>query len=385
MGDANRVQVRYWAESSWGTGPTTEDMTEVRLTGESLNYNITNSQSSELRDDRQVTDVIQTGADATGAINFELSYNSYDDFLASALFSTWSSDLGISSSDMVAASNTFTNSGTVFENIVAGQWIKVAGFTGIPATNNGYFLVSVATGDSLTVTPSPVTEASGDTVTMVGATLSNGTTEKSFTIERYHTGLGSDVYFEYNGMVVNQFALTVAANQIITGSFEFVGKSASVGGTATSSGNITAANTNDVINAVSNVANFLEANAAVDAALVQSISITVNNNIRGKDAVGTLGNVDLGSGTIDVTGTLTAYFLDSSLQTKYIAGTKTSLSFRTTDNDGNVYIWTMHNVAIEAAPTNATGINTDVMQTLTFRAIRHSIYDNTIQIDKFAA
>jgi hypothetical protein len=386
MGDSNRVQIRSWTEATWGTGPTTEDMNEIRMTGESLTYDIANVVSSEIRDDRQTTDLIQSGADVNGALNIELSYGSYDDYLASALFGVWSSDLNISSSNIAAATNTFSSAATVFQNVVAGQWIKVASFT--LSTNNGYFLVSAVGGGgtSVTVSPSPITEATGDTIVVTGATLSNGVTQKSFTIERYHADLSPAVYFEYNGMIVNGFNMSVQANSIITGSFDFLGKVGSVSGSATSSGSIVAANTNDVINAVSDVANFLEDNAAVNAALVQGVDITLANNLRGRDAVGTLGNVGVGIGSCDVSGTMTAYFLNSDLYAKYLAGTETSISFRTEDGDGNVYIWTMHRIKFETDPAgNAGSSNSDVMEPITFRALRHGVYDNTIQVDKFAA
>jgi hypothetical protein len=384
MGDSNRVQIRSWTEATWGTGPTTEDMNEIRMTGENLTYDIANVVSSEMRNDRQATNIVQSGADAKESLNIELSFESYDDYLASALFGVWSSDLNISSSNIAASANEFTSSLVLFNNVVAGQWIKVDGFT--IATNNGYFLVSAVNGSgtSVTVSPSPVTESIGNVITVVGATLSNGVTQKSFTIERYHSGLSPVVYFEYNGMIVNGFNLNIQANSVITGSFDFLGKVGSVSGSATSSGSIIDANTNNIINAVSNVANFLENNTAVDAALVQNVDIALTNNLRGRDAVGTLGNVGVGMGLCDITGSMTAYFLNDDLYEKYLAGTETSISFRTQDGDGNVYIWTMHRVKFETDPAgNAGSSNSDVMEPITFRALRHGVYDNTIQIDKF--
>lgn len=385
MGDSNRVQVTYWEEATWGTGPTTEAMTEVRMTGESLNYNITNAQSTEIRDDRQITDVIQVGAEATGGINLELSYGSYDDFLASALFSTWSADLSIEATTISTDSSELTSSSTAFENVVAGQWIKISGMSA--GTNNTYWLVTAitSTGDVVTVEGTFTTEATGATVTVTGSTLSNGVTEKSFTIERFHAGLSAAVYFEYTGMVVSQMNLNIAANQIITGNFDFLGKSGSVSATTTSSGGITAANTNDIINATSNVGSILEADVTTNTTLIQSIGVSLNNNLRGLDEVGTLGNANIGTGVTDVTGTLSAYFQNKNLIDKYIAGTKTSLSTRLTDNDGNTYIFTFHKIAFETAPVNAGSSNSDVMQNLTWRAMRHPTYDNTIQIDRFAA
>ena len=79
MADTNRVQLKYIEETTWGTTPGTPTMTEIRMTSESLSYNIANIVSNEIRSDRQTTDLIQTGAEAAGGFNGELSYGSYDD------------------------------------------------------------------------------------------------------------------------------------------------------------------------------------------------------------------------------------------------------------------------------------------------------------------
>ena len=119
MSDANRIQLRYCEEDTWGTTPATRALQELRLTGESLSYNIANIVSTEIRDDRQVTDLIQTGAECGGGTNFELSYGTYDDFMEGALWSDWSADLAISEvSDIASTATGFSTIGTAnFDNI----------------------------------------------------------------------------------------------------------------------------------------------------------------------------------------------------------------------------------------------------------------------------
>ena len=393
MSDANRIQLRYCEEDTWGTTPATRALQELRLTGESLSYNIANIVSTEIRDDRQVTDLIQTGAECGGGTNFELSYGTYDDFMEGALWSDWSADLAISEADDMASTATgFSTAGTAnFDNISAGQWIKVGGFTANTNENNGYYLVTSVSATAGTLTTSPVpasveAAAASKTITINGAMLRNGTTEHSYSIERYFADLSPSVYNAFTGMVVNQVNHSLAANSIVTGGFEFLGKSATAEATAMSSGAVTDATTTDVINAVANVANFLENNTAVTACLVQSLDFTLLNNVRGHSSVGQLGFCDIGVGQVDVTGTLNAYFRNKDLYDKYVAGTETSISFRVADAAGNAYIYTFHRVAFESDPGGqATGANTDIMENIGWRAIRDTTYDCTIQIDKFAA
>lgn len=69
-------------------------LTKVRYTGESIKYNITNTKTSEIREDRTESDLIQTGATVDGGFNFELSYDAFKDFMAAALCSTWTAGSG---------------------------------------------------------------------------------------------------------------------------------------------------------------------------------------------------------------------------------------------------------------------------------------------------
>lgn len=89
---ANLARLRYIKESTFGTTPTTGDSTDLRFTGESLSYAIQTETSKEIRADRQIADLVQLGADASGDIQFELSYGTFDDFIAAALGGTWTAD-----------------------------------------------------------------------------------------------------------------------------------------------------------------------------------------------------------------------------------------------------------------------------------------------------
>jgi hypothetical protein len=61
----------------------------LRFTGESLNYNIENTKTAEVRSDRTETDLIQTSASGGGDLNFELSFLSFQDWIAATLCSSF--------------------------------------------------------------------------------------------------------------------------------------------------------------------------------------------------------------------------------------------------------------------------------------------------------
>jgi len=391
--DANRTQLRYIAETTWGTTPATADMEELRLTGESLNYGIEYIQSNELRSDRMVSDLVQTGAECGGGIDFELSYATFNDFIEAAMFSTWGSDISVATAGLAfnnGTSKITSDEATAFTGIVAGQWIKVANSSN--ASNDGYYLITTKTSNQdITVSPAPaVSVTTADEAATVNACMiRNGTTEKSFSIERYHADLTPALYFQFTGMMVNQMAFNVQANSILTGNLTFIGKDTSVATGSMSSGSVNTATNNDVMNAVSNVAQIREGGSAMTGVYIQGLDFTLNNNIRGLKAINVLGNADLGAGSLEVTGSMNLYLSNKDLYDKFANNTESSFSFRVSDGNGaidkNTYVFTFHRFKFESNNINATGINTDVMQNFTWRALRHATYNCMIQIDKFAA
>ena len=80
LATANRASLRFIEEVTFGQTPATPAFNELRYTGESLNYNIENVVSDEIRSDRMTSDLVQVSADASGDVNVEISYDAYDAF-----------------------------------------------------------------------------------------------------------------------------------------------------------------------------------------------------------------------------------------------------------------------------------------------------------------
>ncbi len=383
MSDTNRTGIYFVEEDTWGTTPASA-LQELRITGESLGFVIDHMVSGEIRDDRQITDLVQTGAECNGGFNFELSHGTFDLLFEGALWSEWVDCTPISASDITVANSgsTYTTVGENFvtDGFVVGQWVEIAGFT--DSANNGIFKLTAVSTTVLTVDATLADEASGDAITITGSFLRNGTTEKSYSVERKHDDITE--FFGFLGMVVNTLELTIAANAAVTGGFEFTGKSAALAQATIGTGASTAASTTDVLDALSNVGTITEGGSALSL-MIQEVSISIANNVRGIPAVGTLGAADIGVGKCDITGTLNVMFADDSLYDKYLANTASSLSFRLTDSSDNVYIFTLPNIKFETDQPNAEGQDADVVENITWRAMRDSTTDCMIQIDRLVA
>jgi hypothetical protein len=94
----SRTRVAYVAESSFGTTPATPTFLEIRRTNGNLRTKKTTAVSDEIHLDRNVRAEYQLAQDVEGSYDFELTYGSYDDILAAALFGTWSTDVLVNGS-----------------------------------------------------------------------------------------------------------------------------------------------------------------------------------------------------------------------------------------------------------------------------------------------
>lgn len=93
MASADLVVLRYVAESTIGVTPATPALKQFRYTGESLNYTIENTKTAEITPTRVETDLVQTSGNGTGALNYELSYGTFDDFIEACFCGAWTSNV----------------------------------------------------------------------------------------------------------------------------------------------------------------------------------------------------------------------------------------------------------------------------------------------------
>lgn len=391
LASSNRAAVRYIEEVTWGTTPATPTLLDFRYTGESLNYNLSNIQSEEIRADRMVSDLVQVQSDASGDINFEWSYATLDDFIAGAMLSTWSADLAIvgAAGDISAvnASNQFTSTtGSKFASVAVGQWIYVSGFS--TSANNGWFLVTaIPDTETLTVVGAAALAdetPAGTDANINGKTIKNGTAEKSYTIQKHFQDITAPAFYNFTGAKVNTLSMSLAPGAIATGTLGFMARDGDMTTTQYAGASVTAANTNDVLNAVGNVAGVYE-NDTLSTLNFSSFSFTLNNNYRAQDAIANLPHVGIAPGQLEVTGDIEAYFEDTALYNKFLAGTATSLNVVMSDAASNGLVVSFPNVQFESGELVAGSLDTDVIARMTWRAILDSTTSSMIQFDTHGA
>lgn len=402
------AQLRYRPEATYAVAPTGAPV-NLRMTGESLDYAIQTITSNEIRSDRQTTDLIQTGFSVNGGFNFEFSHTEYDPFIEAALQGTWAyygtgtgASLGQNAATFSATINSTTNTITVGAalsgndafnaanvGIQVGGWFRVIAPT--DAAHNAVCRASSVT--STVITVDMVIKTDGTTATSIPGTgsratvntklssarLSNGTTRRSFAIEKDLTDIKQR--FAYNGLIAGKWSMNFAAGEIVTGAFEFLG-STSVRNTGAASyftgatfdgnqqiNNAVASQTFDVMNAVSGVGGLLENGAALSGTFIKSLKFDVDNALRGQTAIGYRGFADVVAGTLAISGEAEVYLADGTMYDKYVNSTASSLMWLARDVAGNGYVIQFPKIKYGGAKVMAGGKDQDMMLSMPFTAL----------------
>jgi len=125
----------------------------------------------------------------------------------------------------------------------------------------------------------------------------------------------------------------------------------------------------------------------VASCLIQEVSFSLNNNVRGLNSIGELGYCDIGVGEVGLEGTLNMYFQDETYFDNYLAGTAFSLVWRVTDSatPTNTYVFTLPQCKFITDAVNSGGKNSDVMENTGFMAYRHPTLGFTMMISRYSA
>lgn len=377
MSDANRIKIRRRKEATFAT-PAGGTYQEFNLTSESLGQDTGTVASATIRSDRQVADFARVSINAGGDVNFEFQYGQiFDDTTSDPLAA------GIFQSEPVAkvtpgggpytgSDTTVTGVATDFNSIVVGEWVRLTS-----AGNNFYGKVTAKAGDGSTIDVDRAHGMTSGITCLQGRTVTNGTTLITYTIEKEYTDLSSE-FEQLLGMAPNSFSLSGQNEQIITGTIGWLGKSASTQTSSDASGN-DAASTKQMLNTIDHMTAILENSTQFN---LTAFDFAMNNNLRARQEMGSLGAVSIGTGTLDVSGSITAYFdnTPADIIDKYLNFTATNLALAWEDTAGNGTVLEMPEVRYSAGRRVAGGTNQDIMAALDFAAFMDASESKTVRM-----
>jgi len=206
--------------------------------------------------------------------------------------------------------------------------------------------------------------------------LKVGTTLKSFTFEDYAADIDQARLF--TGMAVSQATFSMAPNQMVNTTFEFIGSSGSISATEKTTD---AASTNQPFDAYAGSLEIGDTGGALSAVnSITSLEITVNNSLNPTFVIGDDTTPQLEYGRAEVEGSLTAYFEDASLLNRFLNETETALSIDIQDpGASNTYTFFMPKVKFNGGEIPVENPQSRMI-TIPFVALYDSTEDSNLVI-----
>lgn len=298
----SRHDMAYIVESTYGTTPSTPAFTPIRHTGTTLGLSKDAIQSEELREDRQIAHFRHGNKSVSGDINFELSYNSFNDLIEAVMCGTWTSD--------------------------------------------------------------------GDPETLIA-----GTTARSFTVERHHEDIGK--YLRSTGCCFNSMSLSIAPNSMVTGSFGVIGKDFSIASAAITGASYAAETTTAPFDSFTGAIT----DGGSTIAIVTALELNIDNGLEAQYVVGDSTTLQPPLAQSNISGSITAYFENTTLIDKFVNETSSALTFTLTDAAGNDYLFNMPNVKYNSGNPEVGGPGA-VTVTLDFIALYNAGIASQLQITR---
>ena len=206
--------------------------------------------------------------------------------------------------------------------------------------------------------------------------LKVGTTEKAFSFEAAYQDIVR--YHVMTGGVVNETSISIKPEGMVTVSFSLVGKDMSVGATPLDA-TPTAAGTTEPFNALTG--SISEGGSAI--ATVTGLDFTISNGIEGTKVVGSATSAEQIEGMCAVSGTVTAYFEDDDLLSKFIDETSSTISVTLSDPASNTMTFDFPNVLYTGGELDVSG-GGPIIISMPFTALYDASEATTIKITRSA-
>lgn len=343
-GTAGDAQVTA-AETSLATG--SGQANQVRFASEKYSGTPETVESQQIRTDRMSSGQVVTGLTVAGGHNFELSKETaLEDFLESAMFNAWethapvngSFELNLSTKKLIRATGSFID-----EGVEVGDVIVLSNFAN--SANNVPVMATAVTDLEVTFAhPTGMATAASEAATyQIADKLSIGTTKKSLSIEKAFLDLTNKAII-YKGCLVSQMELNIAYGSLISGSFETMGNDYDTADAA----NEFAVTYGEYISdpATTNTLNgsvdmpFLVTNVTgsyvQDAFCLQSLNLTLNNNLTPQTCIGNSAPENYNPGTASIQVDLSSYLKDANwdLLAKKLSQEPFAIGFIVKNTDG---------------------------------------------------
>lgn len=318
----------------------------ARFTQEQYSGTPQTTESAQIRTDRQSSGQIVTGLAVDGGHNFELAKEqAIEDFLESAMFNAWQTssiqnlnlELNLTTKKLIRATGSFVDDG-----VVVGDFIQLSNFA--VAANNAIVMATAVTALEVTFShpQGMVTAVSEAASYQICDKISIGTTKKSMTIEKTFLDLTTKAIV-YRGCMVSQMELNVEYGNLVSGSFQTQGNDYQTADAASEFASYETyftdpATTNSLNGSVDMpfIATNVTGSWEQDSFCLQSLGLTLNNNLTVQNCIGKAAPEDYSPGTAQIQANLSSYLKDGNwgLLAKKLSQESFALGFMVQNVDG---------------------------------------------------
>lgn len=365
-------------------------MLVLPVTGHAMQDRLGYVQSNVINPDRNVDDLVRLSKSAGGSIPLELRYSPSGEGLDAAMLamlcaSVYTASTSETGCTIAGGNKNVTKAAHDFvgDGFAVGDIVRVSG-SSVTAENGYYRVTSSATGTLGLDAPANFT-AGGSSVTVTrGARAINGTATPSFTIEVAHLDLEKAQV--YTGCVINTMAVNLSIGQLATITFGIEAQSSTrvdnyVGssGIYISGATYTAAATHPTLDPIG--VQEIRVGGADYAA--QSLALSLTNNARPREQIGTLGPVSIARGYFGATGQVTAYLEDWTDHNAFAGNTATDLWFAAIDANGRGWSLSLPQVKFSDVTAPVQGNNTDVFKNIAVTAYKDATEACTVRLQRW--
>ncbi len=212
--------------------------------------------------------------------------------------------------------------------------------------------------------------------------LKNGTTPKSFTFEETLELGATDSFSRFSGVMVNSMSLAIASRAAVTGTLNLMGIKEVVDDAIVVDATYAAPNTKPISTSSANVANL---SVAASNPKVRTLNLEITNNLRTRPVVNSLYSEEFGSGRFEVTGTLEAYFENSTLYESVLSHGGGALAFTIGNAANEKYTISVPKIIFGNGEKRVGGNDDDVIVSLPFRGVYDVTEACTMKITRAVA
>ena len=250
------------------------------------------------------------------------------------------------------------------------------------AGNNGYCkIVSVSAAELEVSDIDFANEGASASVTILeGGQIVNGTTLTTMTIEREYTDLSGE-FAQFPGSGVSQVQIGLNDQALLTIAFQILAKLEQSAGSSAASGN-TPANSNGIFNATDHALVLHEGGSSDD---LKVFSVQINQPLRARTKIGTLGAFSMGVGRFAITASWEAFYGSKTQYDKYLNATATNVAIAIQDDAGNGYVIELPRVRLTSGDRSVPGNDQDVFRKMEATSYKHATEAVSVRIARFAA